>query len=145
MTTPVKAAVYDLSWTRPNAGAVLAGCVLLAGLLLAEGLARPRRIGEHIPLWGSRIRNATELINPNTASSGSLQRLPGIGPARAAAIVAHRQEHGPVAFQDPADLSAIRGIGPATVRNVAPHLKFDRHVPAQIAPARPLNPPADGS
>jgi len=145
MTKPSKAAVYDLSWTRPNAGAVLVGCVLGAGLLLAESSARPLTIGEQIPLWGSRIRSATELINPNTASSGSLQRLPGIGPARAAAIVAYRQDHGPVAFQEPADLSAIRGIGPATVRNVSPHLTFDRHVSAQVAPARALNPPPDGS
>ncbi len=145
MTTPDKAAGYDLSWSRPNAGAVLAGCVLLAGLLLGEYLSKPHAIGKRIPLWGSRIRAATELINPNTASSGSLQRLPGIGPTRAALIVAHRQDHGPVAFQNPADLSAIKGIGPATVRNVAPHLKFDRHASTQIAPVRPLNPPADGS
>ncbi len=145
MTTPDKAAVYDLSWSRPNAMAVLAGCVLFAGLLLGEHYAKPHAIGERIPLWGSRIRAATELVNPNTASSGSLQRLPGIGPARAAAIIAHRQDHGPVAFHKPADLAAIKGIGPATVRNVESHLKFDRHIPTQIAPARSLNPPADGS
>jgi len=144
MTPPNKAARYDLSWSPSNSAAVLAGCLALAGLLLAEHLARPHAVGEQIPLWGPRIRAATQLINPNTAASGSLQRLPGIGPTRASAIIAYRQAHGPAAFGAATDLTAIRGIGPTIARNVAPHLKFDRHALTQTAPAGPLNPSADG-
>jgi competence ComEA-like helix-hairpin-helix protein len=145
MTPTDKAPRFDLSWSRPNTAAVLAGCVLFAGLLLSEHLSRPYVVGEQIPLWGPRIRAATELINPNTAAAGSLQRLPGIGPSRASAIIAYRQGHGPVAFHMPADLMAISGIGPATARNVAPHLTFQRQVPTQTAPARPLIPSPGGS
>lgn len=52
-------------------------------------------------------------IDVNVASEVELQRLPGIGPARAAAIVADREAHG--AFPDVAALDRVRGIGPATV------------------------------
>jgi len=146
MTPPDKAARYDLSWSRRNSAAVLAGCLALAGLVLARHEARPYPVGEQIPLWGSRIRAATERINPNTASGGSLQRLPGIGPARALSIITYRQRpgHGPVAFQRATDLTAIKGIGPTIARNVAPHLTFDRRPAAQTAPAAPLNPPTVG-
>ena len=37
--------------------------------------------------------------------------LPGVGPATAAAIVAHREQHGP--FQCVDELGDVRGIGPA--------------------------------
>ena len=37
--------------------------------------------------------------------------LPGIGPSTAAAIVAHREQHGPFSSID--GLANVRGIGPA--------------------------------
>ncbi|WLD59505.1 helix-hairpin-helix domain-containing protein [Salinispirillum sp. LH 10-3-1] len=42
--------------------------------------------------------------------------LAGIGPARAAAIVAHREEFGPFASVE--DLLAISGIGPRTLEAI---------------------------
>jgi len=50
-------------------------------------------------------------IDINTANVAELETLPGIGPATAAAIVEHRERHGPYASVD--DLEAVRGIGPA--------------------------------
>jgi competence protein ComEA len=50
-------------------------------------------------------------VNVNTATPEQLDVLPGVGPATAAAIVAHRQEHGP--FQSVEQLGDVRGIGPA--------------------------------
>lgn len=50
-------------------------------------------------------------VNLNTAGADDLDRLPGVGPATAAAIVAHRTDHGPFASVD--DLADVRGIGPA--------------------------------
>ena len=51
------------------------------------------------------------LIDINQATVADLNRLPGIGPSTARAIVDHRTRNGPFASVD--DLLAVRGIGPA--------------------------------
>lgn len=50
-------------------------------------------------------------ININTATAAELEELPGIGPALAERIVAHRQANGPFASVD--DLVQVPGIGTA--------------------------------
>lgn len=50
-----------------------------------------------------------ERINLNTATAEELQRLPGIGPTRAQAIVDDRAANGP--FRIPEDLTRVKGIG----------------------------------
>jgi competence protein ComEA len=50
-------------------------------------------------------------VDLNTATEPDLDRLPGIGPATAAAIVSHRSLHGP--FRTVEDLLDVRGIGEA--------------------------------
>lgn len=52
-------------------------------------------------------------LDINTASIEELQTLPGIGPAKAAAIVAYREEHGP--FDSLAQLDRVNGITPRMV------------------------------
>lgn len=54
-----------------------------------------------------------ETIDLNRADAVQLQRLPGVGPTRAAAIVREREEGGP--FVEPADVMRVSGIGPALV------------------------------
>ena len=51
------------------------------------------------------------LVDINQATVADLDRLPGIGPSTARAIVDHRTRNGPFASVD--DLLAVRGIGPA--------------------------------
>ena len=68
-------------------------------------------------------------INPNDASAASLMRLPGVGLARANAIVEYRRQfqknsQGVPAFQRCGDLQNIKGIGPATTRDMCEWLKF---------------------
>lgn len=58
-----------------------------------------------------------ERIDPNRAEEGELDRLQGIGPATAAAIVAARDSG--LVFRRPDDLLAVRGIGPALVGRIA--------------------------
>ncbi|MEQ1503234.1 MAG: ComEA family DNA-binding protein [Myxococcota bacterium] len=58
------------------------------------------------------------VIDVNRASPIELQRLPGVFPARAEAIVAERDRGGP--FATCADLSRVAGIGPATIANLGP-------------------------
>ena len=50
-------------------------------------------------------------IDLNRATAAELDSLPGIGPATAQAIVAHREANGPFSSVD--DLENVRGIGPA--------------------------------
>lgn len=55
-------------------------------------------------------------IDVNHASEAELQVLPGIGPARARAIIDDRRLHGP--FRSVDDLERVRGIGPALLEGL---------------------------
>jgi len=57
------------------------------------------------------------VVDLNRAPPRLLILLPGIGPARAAAIVKDRRRLGPYAAIE--DLVRVHGIGPATVRGLA--------------------------
>jgi len=63
---------------------------------------------------------AGERIDPNAATAEELERLPGIGPAKAFAIVEERRKSGP--YTTPTDLSRVPGIGSAVLERIAPHL-----------------------
>ncbi len=91
----------------------LAGCLFLSGWM---GWQSSAKASAH-PL---------DTINPNSDPAASLVRLPGIGPARAIAIVEYREGHsaeGP-AFRSPADLDAVAGLGPKTVEKMMPWISF---------------------
>jgi competence protein ComEA len=72
----------------------------------------------------------------NAATEAELERLPRVGPALAARIVAWRGTHGPFATLE--SLQRVPGIGPATARRLAPLVTFSgRRSPFQSeAPAR---------
>lgn len=58
------------------------------------------------------------VVNLNRATIDDLDRLPGVGPATAQAIIDHRARNGPFASVD--DLLAVRGIGPAKLAEIRP-------------------------
>lgn len=60
---------------------------------------------------GGEAAGASGPIDLNTADAARFEALPGVGPATAEAIVAHREEHGRFAAIE--DLLDVRGIGPA--------------------------------
>ena len=62
-------------------------------------------------------------LNVNTAGAAALEELPGIGPALAAAIVDHRQRHGPFATVE--ELIEVSGIGSVKLEQIRPLATVD--------------------
>jgi len=52
------------------------------------------------------------VVNINTATAEELDRLPGIGPAKARAIIEYRETYG--RFETPEQLMEVKGIGQKT-------------------------------
>ena len=59
-------------------------------------------------------------VNLNTASRDELVTVPGIGPAKAQAIVEHRKTHGP--FKTVDDLKQVKGFRDKLVERLRPEL-----------------------
>ena len=91
--------------------AVLAGIVWGALFLIAPiwQPGTPVAYTPPLPQTEAAAESApTQLVDLNTADAETLQTLPGIGPAKAAAIIAYREEHGPfAALQDVANVLGI--------------------------------------
>jgi len=79
-----------------------------------------------------------EKVDPNRATEVELDRLPGVGPATARAVVAAR-EAGTV-FRRPEDLESVPGIGSATVERLRAVL--DLRDPPPPPPGRAPRAPA---
>ena len=64
-------------------------------------------------LTGALPRGGAASLNINSATALELDALPGVGPAKAAAILQYRQQHGP--FTAVEDLARVPGFGAAAV------------------------------
>lgn len=115
---------YDLTWRAGHVAGMLA--VLAAGAILLgwRWANRPIGLGLALPVIPQRLDAAQERINPNTAPVGSLMRLGGIGPVKAAAIAEYAAAHGCTAFRRAEDLQAVEGFGPGMVERLRPYLVF---------------------
>lgn len=60
------------------------------------------------------------LVNINTADAATLDTLPGIGPAKAQAIIDFRGANGPFATIE--DIQKVSGIGPSTFAGIEPFI-----------------------
>ncbi len=110
--------VYDLDPDARLEDAILAaGGATQDADLAALNLARRLKDGEDIDILaivptpgpGTSVAEADgNRINVNTASTGELDSLPGIGPALADAIVEYRTDHGPFGSVD--ELARVPGI-----------------------------------
>ena len=91
------------------------------------------------PRDSKRVPDPIPPIDVNNASVAELERLPRVGPALAARMVAWREKHGP--FESVESLRHVPGIGPVTARLLAPLVTFSgRHSPSQSeAPASPAS------
>ena len=84
-----------------------------------------------------------ERVDPNVASEEQLDRLPGIGPAAARAIIVSRSEAG--GFTRAGDLARVSGIGSATVSRITPYLEFGAADPTAGARTRSTGTPDAGT
>ena len=78
-----------------------------------EGFLRPSA-----PQYGANQGNRT--IRVNSASLDELQRLPGVGPSIARAIIEHRARTG--GFSSLGDLLKVKGIGPKKLEDMRFHV-----------------------
>ena len=110
--------------------AFCAVALLLAGWLVTATFILPRP--EPAPLAiltgapedaappGTSDRVGGFVLDPNSAPVDSLELLPGIGPVKAARIVAYREKQ---QFKTVDDLTKVNGIGPGTLDMIRPFLK----------------------
>jgi hypothetical protein len=91
------------------------------------------------PLRGPARRLFGLPLDPNRADELTLETLPGVGPARAAAIVRARDER---PFESVEELLRVPGVGPVTLSRVAPLLSVD--TPTEIRSGNPGRSPRPG-
>ncbi|MFA8439614.1 helix-hairpin-helix domain-containing protein [Pueribacillus sp. YX66] len=99
----------------------------LAGLLKDEMVIYVAKEGEELtqPVMQSVTMNGNEdgKVRINSATAEDLQKLQGIGPSKASAIIAYRDEHGP--FKTVEDLLQVSGIGEKTLENMKDEIVID--------------------
>ncbi len=77
---------------------------LLSGLVLSLMLS--------LPAWAA--------VDVNSATQSELEAVKGIGPAKAKAIIAYREKHGPFKTMD--DLTGVKGLGKTSVMKLKSEL-----------------------
>jgi competence protein ComEA len=108
-----------VTWPWPvGARSVLAGGLIIA----AMGLALLRR-SDHPKSRDECTVAPTLVVDANTAPARVLTALPHVGPTFVRAWVAARADR---PFSSPEDAqSRVRGLGPATLAQIAPYLRFE--------------------
>jgi len=117
-------------WTIAQRRGLLAILTVAVVLLAIECWLRPAYIGDTNQNVGSRASELADRLDPNTATAAELSSIPQLGPARAEAIVAYRENFaaahpGERAFESVYDLTNVRGIGRATAEKWKANMSFD--------------------
>jgi competence protein ComEA len=72
----------------------------------------------------------TGTVNVNTATAEELQLLPGIGAARADALIELRKQRG--GFKSLEQLKDVKGIGDASLERLRPYVRFQGKTTASV-------------
>ena len=72
----------------------------------------------------------TGTVNVNTATAEELQLLPGIGAARADALIDLRKQRG--GFKSLEQLKEVKGIGDASLERLRPYVRFQGKTTASV-------------
>jgi len=97
------------------------GAALLAAALLLVPAA----------LASAQTTQLEGVVNVNLATHEELQLLPGVGPARATAIIEHRKQNGP--FKEIGDLTAVSGIGDKALARMRAHCVLSGKTTARMS------------
>jgi competence protein ComEA len=98
--------------------------------VLPELLEESKAAADEESRRGAALREG-ETIDPNEADDIELDRLPGVGPSTARAIVAARE--GGAVFHTPEDLLAVPGIGPASLARIRGRLDLSKPPPPRAS------------
>ena len=107
---------YGVAIRHPPLNLAQEGAAPLPGLLEESQTARAEDSLRSRPLGPG------EKIDPNRATAMELDRLPGVGPSVAAALIRERESGG--VFSSEEDLTRVPGIGAAAVNRLRPYLDF---------------------
>ncbi len=72
----------------------------------------------------------TGTVNVNTATAEELQLLPGIGAARADALIELRKQRG--GFKSLEQLKDVKGIGDGSLERLRPYVRFQGKTTARV-------------
>ena len=110
--------------------ALVQAAVLIAALWL--GGAQPA-LAQQAPAPAQQ--GVTGVVNVNVADSEQLKLLPGVGPAKAQAILEYRKAKGP--FKKIEDLLGVSGIGERALERMRPFVVLEGKTTAQPKEAPP--------
>ena len=107
--------IRNTRWERASALVLLivTGLALAGASLAADD--SPRLVGA---------------ININTATAEELQLLPGVGEARAKAVITLRKQRG--GFKSVDDLTLVKGIGDVALERMRPFVRTEGKTTAQL-------------
>jgi competence protein ComEA len=97
---------------------------------IARALVPALVLGLGVAAAAEDARKLQGVVNVNTASVEELQLLPGVGEARARAIVDLRKQRGGLKSLE--DLRDVKGIGEASLERLRPFVAFDGKTTAHL-------------
>lgn len=103
-------------------GILLCAAFLVAGLQISSVSAANTGFTAAAQAAAPKVIAVGEKINVNMATLEQLDKIPGVGPKTADAIIQYRTKNG--MFKSYDDLLKVKGIGTKNIEKIKPYLTF---------------------